>query len=121
MADLGHVRSPIAFQLCFVAAPQDETIRFQGNHFQLACSGSETSGVYQSTQQGSRAAVTESETYSMRTMSLILACAFLFGGASVAGSSEGSVPGVGTFTYLGAVFPDGPGAQDASSLTCAAN
>jgi hypothetical protein len=35
----------------------------------------------------------------MRTMSLILACAFVLTAPSVAGSSEGSMPGVGTFAY----------------------
>ncbi|MCP9626992.1 hypothetical protein NML43_07835 [Rhodopseudomonas palustris] len=32
-------------------------------------------------------------------MSLILACAFVLTAPSVAGSSEGSMPGVGTFAY----------------------
>lgn len=56
----------------------------------------------------------------MRTMSLILAFAFLIGGASVAGSSEGSLPGIGTFTYLDAMQPNAQSALDVSSLTCAA-
>ncbi|MCG6204421.1 hypothetical protein LPW26_07230 [Rhodopseudomonas sp. HC1] len=56
----------------------------------------------------------------MRTLSLILACAFLVSGASMAGSSEGSLPGIGTFTYLDATLPSAPNAPDAEQLTCAA-
>lgn len=53
----------------------------------------------------------------MRAMSLILACTFVLTASSVAGSSEGSMPGVGTFAYVGA-SPDGPTAarDEASSL-----
>ncbi len=61
----------------------------------------------------------------MRAMSLILACAFLFAGASVAGasvagSSEGSLPGIGTFTYLDTTPADAHSVPDATSFTCAA-
>ena len=37
----------------------------------------------------------------MRTTSLILAFAFILAGASMAGSSEKDLPGVGTFAYNG--------------------
>jgi hypothetical protein len=37
----------------------------------------------------------------MRTLSFILALAFVVGGTSMAGSVEGNLPGVGTFTYNG--------------------
>ena len=37
----------------------------------------------------------------MRTVSLILAFAFVIAGSSMAGSAEGGVPGVGTFAYTG--------------------
>ncbi|WP_322517319.1 hypothetical protein SR870_07200 [Rhodopseudomonas palustris] len=37
----------------------------------------------------------------MRTLSLILACAFVVAGPSVAGSSQGALPGVGAFSYIG--------------------
>ncbi|WP_182915357.1 hypothetical protein [Rhodopseudomonas palustris] len=56
----------------------------------------------------------------MRAKSLILACAFLFAGASVAGSSEGSLPGIGTFTYLDTTLADAHSMPDAISFTCAA-
>ena len=45
----------------------------------------------------------------MRTISFILACAFILAGPSVAGSSDQGLPGIGTFSYNGApVAPSGP-------------
>jgi hypothetical protein len=38
----------------------------------------------------------------MRTISFILAFAFILAGPSMAGSSDGSLPGIGTFSYNGA-------------------
>jgi hypothetical protein len=38
----------------------------------------------------------------MRTISFILAFAFVLAGPSIAGSSETNLPGVGTFAYTGA-------------------
>ena len=35
----------------------------------------------------------------MRTISFILAFAFMLAGHSMAGSSDGSLPGAGTFSY----------------------
>jgi hypothetical protein len=37
----------------------------------------------------------------MKTLSFVLACAFLLGGPSIAGSPEKGLPGVGTFAYNG--------------------
>jgi hypothetical protein len=37
----------------------------------------------------------------MRTASLILAFAFVISASSMAGSSEGGLPGIGTFAYTG--------------------
>jgi hypothetical protein len=37
----------------------------------------------------------------MRTLSLVLALAFVVAGTSMAGSVESSLPGIGTFTYNG--------------------
>ena len=37
----------------------------------------------------------------MRTLSFILAFAFVLAGPSMAGSSDSSLPGVGTFAYNG--------------------
>jgi len=37
----------------------------------------------------------------MRTMSFIVAAAFVLAGTSMAGSVESSLPGIGTFSYSG--------------------
>ena len=37
----------------------------------------------------------------MRTLGLLLACAFVVAGSTMAGSAEGGLPGVGTFAYSG--------------------
>ena len=37
----------------------------------------------------------------MRTISFILAFAFILAGPSMAGSSDGGLPGIGTFSYNG--------------------
>jgi hypothetical protein len=37
----------------------------------------------------------------MRTISFILAFAFILAGPSMAGSSENALPGIGTFSYNG--------------------
>lgn len=37
----------------------------------------------------------------MRTLSFILAFAFILAGPSMAGSSDNSLPGIGTFSYNG--------------------
>jgi hypothetical protein len=41
----------------------------------------------------------------MRSLSFILAFAFLFAGPSMAGTRGGGLPGVGTFAYHGAAAP----------------
>jgi hypothetical protein len=38
----------------------------------------------------------------MRTLGFMLACAFVLAGSTMAGSTEGALPSVGTFTYSGA-------------------
>ena len=37
----------------------------------------------------------------MRTISFILAFAFILAGPSMAGSTDGNLPGIGTFSYKG--------------------
>jgi hypothetical protein len=44
----------------------------------------------------------------MRTISFILAFAFILAGPSMVGSSDGSLPGVGTFAYSGAPVTAAP-------------
>ncbi len=41
----------------------------------------------------------------MRTLSFILAFAFVLAGSSVAGWSDGGLPGAGTFAYSGSPIP----------------
>jgi hypothetical protein len=43
----------------------------------------------------------ESGDSTMRTVSFILALAFVVSGSSMAGSAEGGLPGIGTFAYTG--------------------
>lgn len=45
----------------------------------------------------------------MRTISFILAFAFVLAGPSMAGSSDNGLPGIGTFSYNGS--PINPAAQ----------
>jgi len=40
----------------------------------------------------------------MRTLSIILAFAFLLAGPSIAGSIDNSLPGIGTFAYAGSAI-----------------
>jgi hypothetical protein len=40
----------------------------------------------------------------MRTISFILAFAFILAGPSIAGSSDGGLPGIGSFSYNGAAL-----------------
>ena len=44
----------------------------------------------------------------MRTLSFMLAFVFLLAGPSLAGSSEGDLPGIGTFAYHGTPIADAP-------------
>jgi hypothetical protein len=44
----------------------------------------------------------------MRTISFILAFAFILAGPSMAGPSDGSLPGIGTFAYSGAPVTSAP-------------
>jgi len=37
----------------------------------------------------------------MRTLGFILACAFVLAGSTMAGPTQGGLPGAGTFTYNG--------------------
>jgi hypothetical protein len=44
----------------------------------------------------------------MRTMSFILAFAFMMAGTSMAGSAQTGLPGIGTFSYNGSPVPAAP-------------
>ena len=44
----------------------------------------------------------------MRTISFMLAFAFILAGPSMAGSTDGNVPGIGTFAYMGSPASSAP-------------
>jgi len=62
----------------------------------------ETTDGYQATNEYRRTAPNgKSGDSQMRTVSFILAFAFVIAGSSMAGSAESGLPGVGTFSYNG--------------------
>src|ERR1700722_17340944 len=72
------------------------------NHFPLLAQTSGNAARLPSPQPERRATSgTRRERKQMRTLSCILAFAFLLAGPTVAGLSDSSLPGVGTFTYNG--------------------
>jgi hypothetical protein len=74
----------------------DETI------FRFWCRRPETPHGYQvRNHNGGQRRRRQPETVKMRTLSFILAFAFLLAGPTMAGLSDSSLPGVGTFTYSG--------------------
>jgi hypothetical protein len=87
---------------CFVGRQRRNNSAVRRNHFPLLA---QTSGnaAWLSTPQPQRRAAPAATTgdSQMRTLSFILAFAFLVAGPTMAGLSDSSVPGVGTFTYNG--------------------
>lgn len=55
----------------------------------------------------------------MRTFSFILAFAFILVGPSMAGSADGNLPGIGTFSYNGSPVPQAAPAIQVAGLTLA--
>ncbi len=77
----------------------DETIfRFSRRH-------PETPRGYQSVSETAPGAASIGDSQ-MRTLSFILALAFILAGPSMAGSSDGSLPGIGTFSYGSPITAD---------------
>ena len=56
----------------------------------------------------------------MRTLSFILAFAFVLAGPSMAGSSENMMPGIGTFAYNGSPIAAAPQAAALQAIVVAA-
>jgi hypothetical protein len=75
--------------------PGDETIS------RFSCRRPETADSYQPINQTAHSADAETGDSQMRTLSFILAFAFILAGPSIAGSSDNSLPGIGTFAYTG--------------------
>jgi len=61
----------------------------------------ETAVGYQAANETADSAGSRTQRDQMRTVSFILAFAFILAGPSIAGSSENGLPGVGTFSYNG--------------------
>jgi hypothetical protein len=72
------------------------------NHFPLLAQISGNSRWLSLCQRNGGDAGTQTGDSQMRTISFILAFAFMLAGPSMAGSSENGMPGVGTFAYNGA-------------------
>ena len=49
----------------------------------------------------------------MQTLSLILAFVFVLAGSTLAGSSDGNLPGIGAFAYNGSAYNGSPIMSDA--------
>jgi hypothetical protein len=72
------------------------------NHFELLAQNSGNAPWLSSSQQQRRTApAAETGDRQMRTLSFILAFAFVLVGPSIAGSLDSSLPGIGTFAYSG--------------------
>ena len=73
----------------------DETI------FHFSCRYPETAVGYQTSKDTADSAGSRTRRHLMRTVSFILAFAFILAGPSMAGSSKNGLPGIGTFSYIG--------------------
>ena len=62
----------------------------------------ETADGYHSANETAGTPGTKTGDSHMRTISFILAFAFILAGPSIAGSSDNGLPGIGTFSYNGA-------------------
>ena len=98
-------------QLDETVLQRDETI------FRFWCRYPETAVGYQMANETAGTAGTETGDSQMRTISFILAFAFILAGPSMAGSSDNSLPGIGTFSYNGSPLTT----QAAPSIVVAAN
>jgi hypothetical protein len=71
------------------------------NHFLLWRRHPETANGYQGGNETADSAGSQTRRQSMKTLSFVLAFAFLLVGPSMAGSSDNGLPGIGTFAYNG--------------------
>jgi hypothetical protein len=86
----------------FRPAPSTKQFRQGRNHFALLAQITGNSRWLSLCQRNGGDAGTETGDSQMRTISFILAFAFILAGPSMAGSSENGLPGIGTFVYHGA-------------------
>ena len=86
---------------CFVATCDETFLRRDETIFRFWRRYPETAHGYQIANATAGTAGTETGDSQMRTISFILAFAFILAGPSMAGSSENGLPGIGTFSYNG--------------------
>jgi uncharacterized transporter YbjL len=97
------LKSLIFFSNCFVCRAPMKQFGGRRNHFSLVVQNSGNRRRLSTRQQKRRTApAARSGDRQMRTASFILAFAFVLAASSMAGSVEGSLPGIGTFAYGGA-------------------
>jgi len=93
---------------CFVATCDETFLRRDETIFRFWRRCPETAVRYQTDNKRRKRRHLNVETVRMRTISIILAFAFVLAGPSIAGVSNNGLPGVGTFSYNG--FPVVPAA-----------
>jgi hypothetical protein len=89
------------FDFCFVACRRRNNSPVRRNRFPLWRRTPETADGYQRTTKRRIAPKAKSGDSQMRSLSFILAFAFVLAGPSLAGSSDASLPGIGAFAYNG--------------------
>jgi hypothetical protein len=88
--------------LCFVPPQRRNNSSFDETISRFSRKLPETAVGYQSdNEDGGQRRKIKPETVKMRTLSVILAFAFVLAGSSMAGSADQGVPGIGTFAYSG--------------------
>jgi hypothetical protein len=99
---LTRLKSLSFLHYCFVGVRPRNKTPVQRNHFPLLAETSGNSGWLSLRQQKRRAApALETGDSQMRTFSFLLAFAFVLAGPSMAGSTDGGLPGIGSFAYNG--------------------
>jgi hypothetical protein len=83
--------TPATKQFCPVTKPFPASAQTSGNGAWLSISQ----------RNGGQRRQPNPETVKMQTLSFILAFAFVLAGPTIAGSSDSSLPGIGTFAYNG--------------------
>jgi hypothetical protein len=101
LAKVISLKSLSYFRQCFVPAGRRNNSPRRRNHFPLLAQISGNSRWLSLCQRNGGDAGTETGDSQMRTISFILAFAFILAGPSMAGSSDNGLPGIGTFSYNG--------------------
>ncbi|MFQ3459581.1 hypothetical protein PMN64_40575 [Bradyrhizobium sp. UFLA01-814] len=86
---------------CFVDRWSTKQFQVRRNHFRLVPQNSGNGRSLSDRHTTAPDAERNNGDCQMRTMSLILAFAFVMAGSSMAGSPDSGLPGIGTFSYNG--------------------